>query len=114
MLAAALEAEVDDYLAAHAAERDEQGRCLVVRNGHARRREILTAAGAVAARAPRVNDRRTDPVTGGRVGFRSMVRRFVSLTLLDDMHCDRPHTVVPEQLGLPTVRQETWRRGAKR
>ena len=35
MLAAALEAEVDDYLAAHAAERDEQGRRLVVRNGHA-------------------------------------------------------------------------------
>jgi putative transposase len=28
MLAAALEAEVDDYLAAHAAERDEQGRRL--------------------------------------------------------------------------------------
>jgi hypothetical protein len=90
MLAAALEAEVDDYLAAHAAERDEQGRRLVVRNGHARRREVLTAAGAVGTRAPRVNDPRTDPVTGGRVGFRSVVRRFVSLTLLDDVHCDRP------------------------
>ena len=35
MLAAALEAEVDDYLAAHAAEQEEQGRRLVVRNGHA-------------------------------------------------------------------------------
>jgi putative transposase len=35
MLAAALEAEIDDYLAAHAAERDEPGRRLVVRNGHA-------------------------------------------------------------------------------
>ncbi len=35
MLAAALEAEVDDYLAASAAERDEHGRRLVVRNGHA-------------------------------------------------------------------------------
>jgi hypothetical protein len=114
MLAAALEAEVEDYLAAHAAERDEQGRRLVVRNGHARRREVLTAAGAVAARAPRVNDRRTDPVTGGRVGFRSVVCRFVSLTLLDDLHCDRPNNVVPEQLGLPTVRQEINRRGAKR
>ena len=68
MLAAALEAEVDDYLAAHAAERDEQGRRLVVHNGHARRREVLTAAGAVAARAPRVNDRRTDPVTAGVSG----------------------------------------------
>jgi hypothetical protein len=38
MLAAALEAEVDAYLAAHAAERDEAGRRLVVRNGHARER----------------------------------------------------------------------------
>jgi putative transposase len=42
MLAAALEAEVDDYLAAHAAERDEGGRRLVVRNGHARQREVTT------------------------------------------------------------------------
>jgi len=46
MLAAALEAEVDDYLAAHAGERDQGGRRLVVRNGHARRREVTTAAGA--------------------------------------------------------------------
>jgi putative transposase len=38
MLAAALEAEVDDYLAAHLAERDAGGRRLVVRNGHARQR----------------------------------------------------------------------------
>jgi putative transposase len=73
MLAAALEAEVDDYLAAHQAERDEHGRRLVVRNGHARQRQVTTAAGAVAVRAPRVNDRRTDPVTGGRVRFRSVI-----------------------------------------
>ena len=64
MLAAALEAEVDDYLAAYGAERDEHGRRLVVRNGHARQREVTTAAGAVAVRAPRVNDRRVDPVSG--------------------------------------------------
>src|SRR5512144_1126358 len=38
MLAAALEAEVEAYLAAHAHERDEAGRRLVVRNGHARAR----------------------------------------------------------------------------
>ena len=73
MLAAALEAEVDDYLAAHAAERDEHGRRLVVRNGHARQRQVTTVAGAVAVRAPRVDDRRVDPVTGGRVRFRSVV-----------------------------------------
>jgi putative transposase len=62
MLAAGLQAEVDAYLAAHAAERGEHGRRLVVRNGHARQRQVTTAA-AVAVRAPRVNDRRTDPVT---------------------------------------------------
>ena len=73
MLAAALEAEVDDYLAAYATERDERGRRLVVRNGHAREREVLTAAGAVAVRAPRVDDRRVDPVTGERPRFRSVV-----------------------------------------
>jgi putative transposase len=73
MLAAALEAEVDAYLAAAASERDEHGRRLVVRNGHARQREILTAAGAVAVQAPRVNDRRVDPVTGQRARFRSVI-----------------------------------------
>jgi putative transposase len=73
MLAAALDAEVDDYLAAYQAERDEHGRRLVVRNGHARERQVVTAAGAVTVRAPRVDDRRVDPVTGGRLRFRSVV-----------------------------------------
>ncbi len=71
MLAAALEAEVDAYLAAHTAERDEGGRRLVVRNGHARQREVVTVAGAVQVQAPRVDDRRADPVTGERARFRS-------------------------------------------
>jgi putative transposase len=73
MLAAALEAEVDAYLAGHADQRDEGGRRLVVRNGHARQRQVTTAAGTVEVRAPRVDDRRVDPVTGGRVRFRSVV-----------------------------------------
>jgi putative transposase len=73
MLAAALEAEVDAYLAAAAAERDEGGRRLVVRNGHARQREVMTAAGAVAVRAPRVDDRRVDPLTGQHSRFRSQI-----------------------------------------
>jgi transposase-like protein len=73
MLAAALEAEVDNYLAAHAAKRNEGGRRLVVRNGHARQREVLTAAGAVPVRAPRVDDRQVDPQTGERARFRSVI-----------------------------------------
>jgi len=73
MLAAALEAEVDAYLAEFAGERDEGGRRLVVRNGHAEPRQVTTAAGAVDVRAPRVNDKRTDPATGERRRFSSAV-----------------------------------------
>jgi putative transposase len=73
MLAAALEDEVAAYIAAHAAELGEDGRRLVVRNGHARPREVTTVAGAVAVRAPRVNDKRTDPATGERARFCSAI-----------------------------------------
>jgi len=73
MLAAALEEEVAAYIAAHAAERDEDGQRLVVRNGHARPRQVTTSAGAVEVAAPRVNDKRTDPATGGRMRFCSAI-----------------------------------------
>jgi transposase-like protein len=73
MLAEALQAEVDAYIAAHAAERDEDGRRLVVRNGCHQSREVLTSAGAVEVTAPRVNDKRTDPVTGERKRFCSAI-----------------------------------------
>ena len=52
MLAAALEAEVDAYIAGLAGERDERGRRLVVRNGHAEPRTITTAAGPIEVTAP--------------------------------------------------------------
>ena len=71
MLAAALELEVDEYLAVFQDEVDERGRRLVVRNGHARRRTITTAAGAVEVSAPRVNDKRVDADTGERMRFKS-------------------------------------------
>jgi transposase-like protein len=73
MLARALQAEVDAYIAAFAAERDELGRRLVVRNGYHLPREVLTSAGAVEVTAPRVNDRRTDPATGERKRFFSAI-----------------------------------------
>src|SRR5215831_12958689 len=71
MLAEALRAEVDAYIAAFAAERDGDGRRLVVRNGYHQPREVLTSAGEVTA--PRVNDKRTDPVTGERKRFSSAI-----------------------------------------
>ncbi len=87
MLAEALQAEVDAYIAAFRDERDENGRRLVVRNGTHQPREVLTAAGAVEVVAPRVNDRRTDPQTGQRCRFSSAIlppwaRRTRSLVAL--------------------------------
>ena len=73
MLAEALRAEVDAYIAEFAAERDEDGRRLVVRNGYHQPREVLTSAGAVEATVPRVNDKRTDPATGERRRFSSAI-----------------------------------------
>src|SRR3954462_2582294 len=73
MLAEALQAEVDAYIAQFLHERDENGRRLVVRNGTHQPREVLTSAGAVEVTAPRVNDRRTDPQTGQRRRFSSAI-----------------------------------------
>src|SRR4029450_7880492 len=61
MLAEALQAEVDTYIAQFRDERDENGRRLVVRNGSHQPREVITSAGAVEVVAPRGNDRRSDP-----------------------------------------------------
>ena len=73
MLAAALAAEVAAYVDQFSDQLDEHGRRLVVRNGHHHQRDVLTAAGAVSVRAPRVNDRRVDPDTGERQRFSSAI-----------------------------------------
>jgi putative transposase len=64
-----LQAEVDAYIERFAGERDEDARRLVVRNGSAETRTVLTSAGAVEVTAPRVDDKRTDPGTGQRQRF---------------------------------------------
>ncbi|MGW5973081.1 IS256 family transposase [Streptomyces sp. NPDC055186] len=73
MLAAALEAEVNQCTAELAAERDERGHRLVVRNGRHRPRTVVTAAGPAEGTAPRVNDRRVDETTGERKRFSSKI-----------------------------------------
>jgi putative transposase len=73
MLAVALEEEVAAYVAAHAGELDEHGHRLVRRNGHARKRVLITGAGQVPVTAPRVDDRRIDPATGTKARFRSAI-----------------------------------------
>src|SRR5438270_538811 len=66
-------AEVEAYIAALAGERDDAGRRLVVRNGHAKSRQVTTVAGAIEVHAPRVDDRRVDQATGQRCRFRSSI-----------------------------------------
>jgi transposase-like protein len=73
MLAMALEAEVETHLELHRRARDEHGHALVVRNGHALPRQVMTGAGAIEVTAPRVDDARIDPATGTRTGFRSQI-----------------------------------------
>jgi hypothetical protein len=73
MLAAALEAERDAYLAAFADDHDEDDHRLVVGNGRARARVIATGAGPIEVKAPRVNDKRVDEQTGERCRFRSAI-----------------------------------------
>ncbi|GGP87063.1 hypothetical protein GCM10010231_66440 [Streptomyces sindenensis] len=73
MLAAALEAEVNSYIAELADQRDGDGRRMVVRNGYNQPRSVTTAAGTVEVRAPRVNDKRIDEATGERKRFSSAI-----------------------------------------
>lgn len=73
MSAAALEAEVDQYIAELADQQDAAGRRLVVRNGRHRPRTVVTAAGPVEVTAPLVNDKRVDPESGERKQFSSAI-----------------------------------------
>ena len=57
MLATALLAERRSYLEAHADVLDEEGHRLVVGNGYARQREVMTGAGMVEVKAPRTTYR---------------------------------------------------------
>jgi putative transposase len=72
MIAAALEAEVQEYVAAFAGEVDEHGRRLVVRNGRGQERRLTVGSGTVPVRAPRVNDKRVNE-EGERQKFSSKI-----------------------------------------
>lgn len=67
MLQTAIHAEVDQFLAQYAERVDEQGRRLVVRNGHLPSREVLTGAGPLQVQQPRVRDK--SPEKENRVHF---------------------------------------------
>ena len=67
MLQAAVEQEVTDFIGMHSDRCDDEGRRLVVRNGHLPSRELLTGAGPLEVRQPRVRDNSAEKE--GRVQF---------------------------------------------
>jgi len=73
MIAAALEVEVDEYVASFVGELDEAGRRLVVRNGRGKERRVTVGSGTLPIRAPRVNDKRLEEETGERQRFSSKI-----------------------------------------
>ncbi|CAO5178810.1 hypothetical protein FAIPA1_420026 [Frankia sp. AiPs1] len=78
MLAAALEAEVDAYIAELTGERDDRGRRLVVRDGHAQLRQVMTAAGAVEVTAPAGQRPQGRPAGRGSGSPRRSCRRGIA------------------------------------
>ncbi len=67
MLQTAIESEVDDFVAQHADRRDADGKRLVVRNGYLPSRELLSGAGPLEVKQPRVRD--NSPTSQDRVVF---------------------------------------------
>jgi putative transposase len=72
MLQQAIEDEVAEYVERHKDVVDQAGQRMVVRNGRKPARSILTSAGAIEVRQPRVNDRRIDE-HGQRMRFTSAI-----------------------------------------
>jgi putative transposase len=60
MLIQTVQNEVEEYLACFADQFDEHGHRLVIRNGTARPRTILTGIGPMTIQMPRVHDKRID------------------------------------------------------
>jgi transposase-like protein len=72
MLAAALNDEVEMYLAQHAAQRNEKDHRVVVRNGFMPKRKIQTGLGEIEIRQPRIEDQRRG-ANGERIRFSSQI-----------------------------------------
>lgn len=61
LVAQAVQAEFDEFLARFALERTPEGRAAVVRNGFQPEREILTGLGSVSVRIPKARSRGKEP-----------------------------------------------------
>ena len=71
LLAEAINAEVEAFLAEYREEQDEAGQQRIVRNGYLPEREIQTGLGGVPVRVPRVRDRAAS--NGEGLQFRSKI-----------------------------------------
>jgi putative transposase len=71
LLAQALEAEIELFIAQYADLTEEMGRQRIVRNGYLPQREIQSGIGPVTVRAPRVRDRHEEP--SERIHFKSSI-----------------------------------------
>ena len=69
MLETALNLEVEEFCRTHDERRDEEGRRLVVRNGMSEARTLVTGAGPLRVRTPRVDDRVLEKA--GEIRFKS-------------------------------------------
>jgi len=72
LLQQALENEVQEYIEAHAAKKDENGHRVAVRNGTMPERSILTGMGPMQIQQPRVDDRKLKEQEGAE-RFSSMI-----------------------------------------
>jgi putative transposase len=79
LVAQAVQAEFDDFLARVAGERLEDGRAAVVRNGFQPEREILTGLGSVRVRIPKARSRGEGPAVFRSVLVPPYVRRAKSV-----------------------------------
>ena len=70
LIAQAVEAELNGFLAAHADQTDVAGRRRLVRHGHLPEREVQTGIGAVPVKVPWVRDRASE---GERLTFTSTI-----------------------------------------
>jgi transposase-like protein len=77
LLQQAIENEVEEYLVRYAQERDEQGRRLVVKNGHLPVRDIVTGLGLIPIRQPRIDDRRLRKSKGLEPFSSSILPRYL-------------------------------------
>ena len=87
MLAEALKAEADAFVASFADERLDDGRQRIVRHGFGPERQIQTGIGAVPVQRPKVRDRMATPDPAQKIRFTSNIlpnwaRRSVSLDAL--------------------------------